>query len=238
MSATYATGSAVTYGSSGYCNQGGYRSTVSGSGGPSGCATGTPIQYGVVGNSCKGWAKPSYQAGLYGNPVDGVRDLPDVSLFASSGWWGHFYLFCDSSDGGCTPGQPQNWDGAGGTSFASPIMAGMMALIEQKVGSKQGNANTVFYKLAATEYGTSGNANCNSSKGAGVASTCVFYDVTAGDIDVDCVGTHNCYMPSGRYGVLSTSSTSYKPAYGTNAGWDFSTGLGTVNATNLVNAWP
>jgi hypothetical protein len=62
--------------------------------------------------------------------------------------------------------------------------------------------------------------------------------VTQGDMDVNCralLGTlHNCYMPSGTNGVLSTSNASYQPAYGTTAGWDFSTGIGTVNAYNLV----
>ena len=56
-------------------------------------------------------------------------------------------------------------------------------------------------------------------------------------MDVNCTGTHNCYLPSGRNGVLSTSTTSYKPAYGTTTGWDFATGIGTVNAANLVNNW-
>jgi hypothetical protein len=65
----------------------------------------------------------------------------------------------------------------------------------------------------------------------------VFYDVTQGDMDSDCTGTHNCCLPSGKYGVLSTSNTAYKPAYGTTVGWDFATGLGTVNAANLVAQW-
>lgn len=47
----------------------------------------------------------------------------------------------------------------------------------------------------------------------------------------------NCYIPSGAEGVLSTSDTSYKPAYGTTTGWDFATGIGTVNAYNLVHKW-
>jgi hypothetical protein len=34
--------------------------------------------------------------------------------------------------------------------------------------------------------------------------------------------------------VLSTSTTSYQPAYKTGTGWDFATGIGTVNAYNLV----
>jgi hypothetical protein len=38
-------------------------------------------------------------------------------------------------------------------------------------------------------------------------------------------------------GVLSTSDSSYLPAYATGAGWDFATGLGTINAANLVEQW-
>jgi hypothetical protein len=56
-------------------------------------------------------------------------------------------------------------------------------------------------------------------------------------MDVNCTGSTNCYLPSGRNGVLSTSSSSYSKAYGTGIGWDFATGIGTVNAANLVNNW-
>jgi len=45
-------------------------------------------------------------------------------------------------------------------------------------------------------------------------------------------------LPSGTNGVLSTSDSSYLPAYGTATGWDFATGIGTVNAANLANNWP
>jgi len=57
-------------------------------------------------------------------------------------------------------------------------------------------------------------------------------------MDVNCSGTHNCYDPSGSYGVLSTSNTAFQPAYGTATGWDFATGIGTPNVSNLVAAWP
>jgi subtilase family serine protease len=233
-------GSTVPYGSTGFCNTTLGKedlSTASGSGGPSGCATGKPTVSGVVGGSCAGYAKPSWQTGVIGIPSDGVRDIPDVSLFAANGAWGHFFLFCDSDGGGCT-GTPNNWDGAGGTSFSSPILAGIQALVNEKTGSTQGNPNPTYYSLAATEYGATGNAACNSTLGNGVASTCVFYDVTQGDMDVNCTGLNNCYDPSGTNGVLSTSNTAYQPAYTTGTGWDFATGLGTVNAFNLVNAWP
>jgi hypothetical protein len=234
-----------TYGLNGFCNSAtgeNYLSTVAGSGGPSGCATGSPAVSGVVGGTCAGYSKPSWQS-LVGNPTDTVRDIPDVSLFAANGLWGHYYPFCwsdpsQSSNGSasCT-GAPDNWSGGGGTSFATPIMAGIQALVNQKTGSSQGNPNPTYYSLAATQYGASGDTTCNSTLGNATASTCVFYDVTQGDMDVNCTGTNNCYLPSGTYGVLSTSNASYLPAYGTTTGWDFATGIGTINAYNLVNAY-
>ncbi len=238
-----ASGYSTTYGTSGFCNSTTgkeyYLTTASGSGGPSGCATGTPSTSEVVSGSCKGYAKPSWQS-LVGNPADGVRDMPDISLFAANGVWGHYYVFCDSdtNDGGaaCT-GAPSGWSGAGGTSFASPIMASIQALVNQKTGAKQGNPNPTLYALAKTEYGASGSTTCNSTSGKGTSSSCLFYDVTQGDMDVNCTGTHNCYRPSGTNGVLSTSTTTYSKAYGTGTGWDFATGIGTVNAANLVDNW-
>jgi subtilase family serine protease len=236
-------GYSPTYGPTSLCNDPFLGSllltTVAGGGGPSQCATGTPSTAGVVSGSCAGWAKPSWQAVL-GNPNDGVRDTPDVSLFAADGLWSHYYVFCwsDIAGGGASCGSdPAAWSGAGGTSFGSPIMAGIQALINQKAGGPQGNPAPIYYQLAAAEYGASGSASCNASNGAGVAANCIFYDVTQGDIDVDCLGP-NCYLGGGAVGVLSTSNDSFAPAYGTSLGWDFATGIGTVNAANLVNNWP
>jgi subtilase family serine protease len=229
----------ATYGSSGLCNSGQGLFVVGGSGGPSGCATGTPSTNGVVGGSCAGYHKPDWQSVL-GNPADGVRDTPDVSLFAADGIWNHFYLACysDVAGGGAScAGAPATWAGFGGTSFGAPIMAAIQSLINQKTGSRQGNPNPVYYSLANTEYGATGSESCTSSLGNGVAGDCIFYDVTGGDIDVPCRGSHNCYKPSGRYGVLSTSNSSFRPAYKAGSGWNFATGIGTVNAYNLVMAF-
>ncbi|HJY86431.1 MAG TPA: protease pro-enzyme activation domain-containing protein, partial [Candidatus Acidoferrales bacterium] len=237
-------GYTTTHGPSSLCNDPFFglalSTTVSGGGGPSGCATGTPSTSGVVSGTCQGWPKPSWQSVL-GNPGDGVRDTPDVSLFGADGLWNHYYVFCWSNTAhggkGCT-GAPSGWSGAGGTSFSSPIMAGIQALVNQRTGARQGNPNPVYYQLAAAEYGSSGSSSCNSSLGNGVASSCIFYDVTLGDMDVDCKGSFNCFLDSSPEGVLSTSNNSYNPAYGTATGWDFATGIGTVNAANLVNNWP
>jgi subtilase family serine protease len=252
-----------SYGTGGFCNsstgEANYLTTGSGSGGPSGCATGAAAITGVVSGTCAGYAKPSWQSGifgnpngLFGNPNDNVRDIPDVSLFAANGLWGHYYLVCysDTVNGGtpCT-GAPSGWSGFGGTSISSPIMAGIMALVDQVHGA-QGAPNPTLYKIANQEYGASGTTTCNSSSLAvaprGSVYNCPFYDITLGDMDVNCLAfttgsghdgqLHNCYLPSGTNGVLTTDNTNstYVLAYGTNAGWDFATGIGSVNAFFLV----
>jgi hypothetical protein len=117
-------------------------------------------------------------------------------------------------------------------------MAGIQALVNQVNGGAQGNPNYVYYQLATAEYGASGSSSCNSTAGRNAASTCTFYDVTLGDMDVPCaLGVGDCFKPSGIFGVLSTSQAAYQPAYKTGVGWDFATGIGTVNAYNLVTSW-
>ncbi|MBV9572345.1 MAG: S8/S53 family peptidase [Alphaproteobacteria bacterium] len=228
-------GYARSYGADGFCNHGGPLTSVAGSGGPSGCATGTASIRGVVSGSCKGYRQPKWQR-LVGVPNDRVRDVPDVALFAANGLWGHYYLYCDTAENGCT-GEPSNWSSAGGTSFGTPIWAGFQALIDQNAGGRQGNPNPELYRLAANEYGAHGNKDCNSSRKNGPDAACVFYDVTIGDNDVNCLGQFDCFLPSGTNGVLSRKATRYKPAFRAATGYDFPTGIGTVNVTNLVNAW-
>jgi subtilase family serine protease len=231
----------VGYGAGGFCGssdaqQQGFIGIGAGSGGPSGCATGTPADSLIVSGSCQGYAKPSWQAGVSGIPKDGVRDIPDVALFAATGIWGHYYVTCfsDESNGGvpCT-GAPLNWGGAGGTSFASPVMAGIQALVNEKMGGKQGNPNPVYYKLAASS----------------VASA-VFHSITAGDIAVNCAGGVNCYGDqfvgrghsspptsfAGNGGLSSTTGT-YTPAFGAGSGYNMATGLGSVDAFSLITNW-
>jgi subtilase family serine protease len=238
----------VTYGANGFCNNHGGPFRVSaGGGGPSGCATGAPGTPGVVSGTCAGYAKPNWQV-VAGNPGDGVRDIPDISLFAGTGSWARAYVFCWSDlsyslqgAAACT-GSPPNWSSGGGTSFAAPIMAGIQALINEKAADRQGNPDPTYYKLAATEYSNSAmTVNCNSTLGNATAGTCVFYDVTLGDVDVDWTGTIDCFYgapASGTVGVLSTSNSSFETAYGATTGWDFATGIGSVNAYNLANNWP
>jgi hypothetical protein len=112
-------------------------------------------------------------------------------------------------------------------------MAGIQALVNQKMGGAQGNPNTVYYKLAASGSGSS-----------------VFHAITTGDITVNCSGDIDCFGPSfegrGRAtpittfvgnGALSTNSQTYSPAYPAASGWSFATGLGSVDAYNLIMNW-
>jgi subtilase family serine protease len=240
----------VSYGKSGFCNQpdgSGFVQLAGGEGGPSGCFTGSPTIYGVVSGTCKPQKKPSWQKGVLGIPADGVRDIPDVAMFASNGVWNVNLATCftDPNRGGapCT-GNPVTWAAnAGGTSYATPIMAAIQAVIDQALGGAYvGNAAPVYYQLAAKEYGTKGSAGCSAEKGKAIGASCIFHDVDSGDVVMDCVANagklYNCYRPSGTYGVLSTSNTSFKAAYSAGVGYDLATGLGSINATNLFNSWP
>jgi pseudomonalisin len=131
------------------------------------------------------YAKPSWQAGT-GVPADGKRDVPDVALTAS----GHDgYLIYQN--GGLYV--------VGGTSAASPAFAGVMALVLQHSGSRQGNANTTLYSL-------------RSKQRAGGAS--VFHDIT-----------------SGNNGVPGQSG------FSAGTGYDQATGLGSADASVVVNHW-
>jgi len=197
------------------------------------------------------YSKPSWQTGILGIPNDGKRDLPDISLFASNGFWQHAILLCmsDANQGGvpCDYTNPVDnfFNSAGGTSFTAPQFASIQALINQKAGAPQGNPDPIFYDLARLEYGSASDPNtsqlkaCNSNLGNGVASSCIFNDVTTGNITVPCYGTNDCYGSTlNDYRILSTSDTQLLQAYPTKTGWDFATGLGSINVTNLVNAWP
>jgi subtilase family serine protease len=152
------------------------------------------------------YSKPSWQSGP-GVPGDGKRDLPDVSLSAAGQHDG--YLLCQ--DGVCltdSKGQLINAFVVGGTSASTPAFAGIMALVNQKTNSRQGQANFVLYPLAASQSA----ANCNS--GGPPQSACIFNDVTQGNSDVPGLTG----FPAG-------------------SGYDLATGLGSVNAANLVANW-
>jgi len=192
-----------------------------------------------------GWPKPSWQTGVQGVPSDGVRDMPDVSFFASDGFISSSaYLICvseASADPECTystSSEPFAQE-VGGTSVATPAMAGVMALINQKSGAAQGLPTPELYKLAASQtYGA-----CSAEiigNNPTTANKCFFYDIDTGTNAMPCDATGgvngtpspNCNVAhAGDYiGILS--------GYGAGSGYDLATGLGSLNVANVVTAWP
>jgi hypothetical protein len=186
-----------------------------------------------------GWPKPSWQAGVTGIPSDGVRDIPDVSFFASDGFLSSSaYLVCVSAattDPECTYSTSAEpfAEEVGGTSVATPAMAGVMALIDQKTGAAQGNPNTELYALAAKQsYG-----GC-SSETTSTGSACYFNDIDQGTIAMPCDYAGYVTTPSPNCTVAHTGDYfGILPGYSATAGYDEATGLGSLNVANVVNAW-
>lgn len=188
---------------SAYTNSSGKTNIVAGSGGVSSI-----------------YPKPAFQTSL--TPIDGFRDLPDVSLFAGDGLYSAVWVVCSdtvangtgattpSSDCANTNGQfssSTTFSGVGGTSASAPAFAGMLALAVQATGGRLGQADTVLYQLAS-------------------AHPSYFHDITSGDNSVPCVsGSPNC----GTNGFVS--------GYNAGASYDLATGLGSVDAAAIVNNW-
>jgi hypothetical protein len=209
----------------------GFLNIVGGSGGASSCVSSDGSHL----SSCSGgYAKPSWQTGV-GVPADSVRDIPDVSLFASNGFLGSFYIICEadlSPTGMCDLNPPfEDFAGFGGTSVSSPAFAGILALVNQKTHARQGNANFVLYKLAAEQNPANCNVNGNAILTTAPAAACIFNDITADTNAVPCAaGSPNC-------GTEGTAPIGVLTGYNSGVGYDLTTGLGSVNAANLVNNW-
>ena len=210
--------------------------TVGGSGGKSSCTTtdsGDPTQ------CTGGYAKPSWQAGVAGIPADGKRDIPDLSFFASSGFLNSAYLVCVSAGGSActyTDGTEPVGQEVGGTSVASPITAGIMALINQAAKSNQGLMNPELYKLAKTQ-----TYSACSSESVTNSSACIFNDIDTGTIAMPCDlvdSSPDCptQHQSDPVGVLTIPGT-LTDGYDAGVGFDLATGLGSANVANLVNAY-
>ena len=227
-----------------------------------------PEGYYVTGTASGGGAsradiKPSWQTLVYDTAQDGVRDIPDVSLFAGSFDGSTVTVVC-TKNYPCEPNFTTPVELIEGTSLSSPMFAGIQALIDQGLAMRglpqdQGNAAPALYAIAAREYGgpTSASpaslASCNADNGATGTGNCVFHNVTRGTISSECFQeagesliTPNCYF-IGTAGIAQIGLTSkeaeptdYNPeskAYRARPGWSFSSGLGSVNATNLLIAW-
>jgi subtilase family serine protease len=210
-----------------------------------------PLQNDVGGSGSQSdfYTKPDWQAtGVLGMPNDGLRDQPDVSLFAANGIWGHFYVFCmsDANEGGspCQYATPTEVFGnaAGGTSFASPAFAGIAALVEETFEAPGqvfplGNLAPSLYAVAKAQFTTPiGLSGCDASLGNKISPGCVFNYVTVGDNSEPCnAGTASCVAGGKTLGVLATTVDGKGVfAYPAHPGYSLATGLGSVNVTNLL----
>lgn len=167
------------------------------------------------GGASKVFAKPSWQTGVAGIPSDGARDVPDISFTASA--QNAPYLIClgETCQGTISS---SSFTPIGGTSAGTPSFAGVMALVDQKMKSRQGAVNYVLYHLAAAQQ----YSKCNgSSTTKAPDSTCVFNDITSGDSSVP--GEPSYGKPTAKF-----------PA---GVGYDLATGLGSINVANLVSNW-
>ncbi len=133
------------------------------------------------------------------------RYLPDVSLAASANvpYYVCALSSCTTSD---ASGQPQYFK-VYGTSVSAPAFAGIQALINQKMGGRQGNPNFYLYPLSTT----SG----------------IYHDVTVGTNSVPCSSGAGC--SGGKLtGYLATSG------YDLATGWGSADVNALVSAWNSV----
>jgi subtilase family serine protease len=166
--------------------------------------------YGAGGGVSVVFAEPAYQQStgvtFNGLPLTG-RGVPDVAALADP-------------QTGLLVGQTQTFpEGVsydeyriGGTSLASPIFAGLMALADQKAGHAHGFANPLFYNNPSAFY------DVGSVKTA-VARRNFVNGVDAGAGTVDRLRTFDDYSGS--------------PTQHTGVGWDNVTGLGTPGSAFL-----
>ncbi|MBW4028164.1 MAG: peptidase S53 [Acidobacteria bacterium] len=214
--------------------------TGGGGGGISQCTSSDGATPGSCGG---GHPAPAWQQSLPGVGSTGKRHLPDVAMFAGNGLWGSAYAYCEADAG--TADMCVNENGtmtalsAGGTSFASPALAGIVALLNQQQGTRQGNINKYLYALASRQYADATLAlNCQSGSGADLGS-CIFHDVITGTISEPCrAGT----LVDPATGALcqAIDNENYigaTPGYAANAGYDLATGLGSLNASLLASNW-
>jgi subtilase family serine protease len=197
-----------------------------GSGGASSCG----LVSTTTGACTGGYPKPAWQTGA-GVPADGVRDIPDVSLYAADGANFSYIPTC-ASDGDCQLPSGSNLvqiTGVGGTSASAPSFAGIMALVNQEHG-RQGQANFVLYPLK-TQF------------------PAAFHDVTQGTNSMPCAfspSSPNCIAVNNpitvtdpTYGTAEEGQigTGATPDYNATAGYNLATGLGTIDANLLVTHW-
>ena len=163
-------------------------------------------------------ATPYWQVGAGVPSARQGRYTPDVSFSAAQH---DSYARCFAASGGdCIPSSNGSFHFAtgSGTSASTPSMAGIAALLNQKMGGPQGNLNPQLYALAA------------------FPNVRVFHDVTAATSGVSACTTAtpslcNNSTPS------QAAVTGGLPGYLVAPGYDLATGWGSLDAANFISQW-
>jgi MYXO-CTERM domain-containing protein len=165
------------------------------------------------------FAKPYWQIPY--TPNDGFRDLPDMALSAAVYTMPYSVAYSWTSadnDGGIVAvPTPLALYAVGGTSAATPSFAGILSLVNQSLLAANpstpvglGNVNPILYALANN-----------------AATANAFHDITTGNNIVPCQeGSPNC-----------PTTPPYQFGYSCGVGYDQVTGLGSIDAANLVAAF-
>ena len=152
----------------------------------------------VCGGPCAGsgglsvvFRRPSFQDGVR-NIVGNARGVPDVSLSAAvNGGLNLYWSF---------PGYPAGWYIVGGTSEASPLMAGEVALADQIAGHRIGQINPALYEMGDGPWSgltdvTLGNNGVTFTDSNGVTTTLPGYSAGPGYDLASGLGTPNVKLP-------------------------------------------
>ena len=198
-----------------------------------------------------GYAQPSWQQNVPGIVNFGGRAVPDVSAIANR------WIICSYNDNPCNPVPTTGFPHVlSGTSAAAPVIASIIALVDQSLQTpaaadgRQGLINPRLYQLASVEYGSVANLTaCNASQGPITSRACVFYDVTLGSNAQPCaVATFsaagsapasvcdNGGNGANATGLMTVGSAASPGSYPAGQGYDLATGLGSIDAANLVAA--
>jgi subtilase family serine protease len=152
------------------------------------------------------FSRPQFQNRVAG-VVGGSRGTPDIAMSAAVNGAVDFYDTTDPGVGG--------WGIVGGTSEASPLFSGVVALADQVAGHKLGDLNPALYSMA--KHGASSGI-VPISKGTNSYTFCQAADVGSND---------SC---------ASSADLVNVPGFHANGSYNDATGWGTVNAALFVPA--
>jgi subtilase family serine protease len=161
---------------------------------------------GAGGGFAPAWARPGYQNGVVNSPDDG-RAYPDIAADGDP-VTGELVGYTQHFPGGNQYAETR-W---GGTSVSSPLVSGVQALAEQKLGGRIGFANPLIYKLARSH-------------------SAALNDVTSAHNNEALVRVDFNNLRDTKQGVAYTLRTvGQDSSLTTGPGWDDVTGNGTPNA--------